>query len=72
MSKKLRFAVIIERGENNYSAYSPDLPGCVTTGKTPKETLAKMRDAMEFHLEGLRSEGQAIPIPKSIADYITI
>ena len=65
-----RFAVIIEQGENNYSAYSPDLPGCVTTGNTKEETLENMREAIIFHLEGLREDAQGIPASTSVAAFI--
>lgn len=57
----MRYLVIYEKGASNYSAYSPDLPGCVATGKTLDETRVNMREAIQFHLEGLREEGLAIP-----------
>ncbi len=52
-----RYPIIIEKSKKNYSAYSPDLPGCVATGATPRETLAGMKSAIKFHLEGLRKKG---------------
>ena len=57
MSDEIKLAVAAEKGRHNYSAYSPDLPGCVTTGRTIEETIANMRDAALFHLEGLEEDG---------------
>jgi predicted RNase H-like HicB family nuclease len=62
--------MIIEPGERNYSAYLPDLPGCVATGKTIEELRENMIHAMELHLEGMREDGLPIPPPTSLADYI--
>jgi len=66
----MKYAVIIERGERNYSAYVPDLPGCITTGKTLEDTKRVMREAIAFHLEGLREDGLPIPEPTTLVDYI--
>jgi predicted RNase H-like HicB family nuclease len=66
----MRYAVIIEAGPNNYSAYVPDLPGCVSTGKSLKEVEQNIREAIELHLEGLREEGEAIPKPSTRCEYI--
>ena len=52
----MKYAIVIEEGENNYSAYVPDLPGCVSTGKTLEEVKKNMEEAIEFHLEGLKQE----------------
>ncbi len=52
----MRYAVVIEKGERNYSAYVPDLPGCVSIGDTPEQVKAEIREAIEFHLEGMREE----------------
>jgi predicted RNase H-like HicB family nuclease len=60
-TKVFKYPVIIERANSNYSAYSPDLPGCVATGHTIKETLLRMREAIKFHVDGLKKEGLAIP-----------
>jgi predicted RNase H-like HicB family nuclease len=68
----MRYAIVIEPGENNFSAYVPDLPGCVSTGRTLDEVKAEMRDAIAFHLEGLRKDGLPIPPPTSRADYVEI
>ncbi|HEY3172239.1 MAG TPA: type II toxin-antitoxin system HicB family antitoxin [Thermoanaerobaculia bacterium] len=67
-----RYLIVIENAGSNYSAYSPDLPGCATTGTTVEETKTNMEGAIEFHLEGLREEGLPIPPPSSIADYVEV
>ncbi len=67
MSEPRRFAVIVEKGDHNYSAYSPDLPGCVTTGNTVEETLENMKEAISFHLQGLQEDAQSIPASTSVA-----
>lgn len=67
-----RYPIIIEKTKNNYSAYSPDLPGCAATGATMKETLSRMRSAIKFHLEGLRNEGSEILEPSTKVKYIEI
>jgi predicted RNase H-like HicB family nuclease len=66
----MRYAMIIEKGERNYSAYLPDLPGCIATGKTVEEVKRRMRAAVEFHLRGMREDGLPIPEPSSIAEYV--
>ncbi len=58
-STHMRYAIVIEKAEGNYSAYVPDLPGCVATGATPEETERAIREAIEFHLEGLREDGSS-------------
>lgn len=68
----MRYAIVIERAQNNYSAYVPDLPGCVATGATLEETEAKIREAIEFHLAGLREDGIPIPPPSSSVEYVEI
>jgi predicted RNase H-like HicB family nuclease len=68
----MRYTVIIEKSENNYGAWAPDLPGCVTTGPTVDETLANMREAIEFHLEGMREDGQPIPAPTTTAAVVEV
>ncbi len=67
-----RYLVIVEHTTTGYSAYSPDLPGCVSTGSTREEVEANMREAIEFHLEGLRLEGYPIPEPSSESTYIDV
>ena len=68
----MRYAIVLEKAENNYSAYVPDLPGCVATGYTVEETEREMRVAIEFHIEGLREDGLLIPQPESIVEYLEI
>ena len=68
----MRYAVVIEKGARNYSAYVPDLPGCVSVGDTPDEIKAEIREAIEFHLEGLRADGLPIPKPTSTAEYVEV
>lgn len=66
----MKYAVFIETGPNNYSAYVPDLPGCVTTGKTLEEVERNIREAIELHLEGLREEGEPVPEPSTYCQYV--
>ncbi len=66
----MRYAVVIEKADGNYSAYVPDLPGCVATGETVEAAEAKIREAIRFHIEGLKADGLPIPAPTSIADYV--
>jgi predicted RNase H-like HicB family nuclease len=68
----MRYAVVIEKGERNYSAYVPDLPGCVSVGDTLEEAKAAIREAIEFHLEGMQEDGQPIPKPSSRAEYVEV
>jgi predicted RNase H-like HicB family nuclease len=68
----MRYAIVIEKADNNYSAYVPDLPGCVATGTTIEETELQIREAIEFHFEGLREDGVSIPQPASRVEYIEI
>lgn len=68
----MHWAIVIERGENNYAAYVPDLPGCVTTGDTLDEIRAMIREAIEFHLDGMREDGEPIPQPSSRVAYVEI
>ena len=67
-----RYLIVIERGRNNYSAYSPDLPGCVATGKTREEVERNMHEAIQLHLEGLKEEGLSIPKQTSFAEYVAV
>jgi predicted RNase H-like HicB family nuclease len=68
----MKYLIIIEKSETGYSAYSPDLPGCVSTGSTPEETEVNMREAIEFHIDGLKEEGYDIPKPSSRSSYVEI
>jgi len=66
----MRYAVVIEKAGANYSAYVPDLPGCVATGDTVATVEAEIREAIRFHIEGLKADGAEIPPPTSIAEYV--
>ena len=66
----MRYAVVIEKAKGNYSAYVPDLPGCVATGETVAAVEAEIREAIRFHIDGLKEDGIEIPAPSSIAEYI--
>jgi predicted RNase H-like HicB family nuclease len=68
----MRYAIVIEKGGSNFSAYVPDLPGCVATGSTPDATEQAIREAIEFHLEGMREDGTPIPPPTSRVDYVEV
>jgi predicted RNase H-like HicB family nuclease len=68
----MEFAIVIERAEHNYAAYVPDLPGCVATGETVEDTEQQMREAILFHLQGLRDDGQPIPQPTSKVNYVVV
>ncbi|KYK36238.1 MAG: type II toxin-antitoxin system HicB family antitoxin [Theionarchaea archaeon] len=67
-----RFLIVIEKADRNYSAYSPDLPGCVATGETREEVEHNMYEAIEMHLRGLREDNVPIPESHAIAEYIVI
>ena len=68
----MRYAIVIENAGGNYSAYVPDLPGCVATGATIEETEQAIREAIELHIEGLREDGNPIPSPSSRVEYIEV
>jgi predicted RNase H-like HicB family nuclease len=66
----MRYAVVIEKANANYSAYVPDLPGCVATGASVSEVENEIREAIRFHIEGLKEDGFVVPSPTSIAEYV--
>ena len=68
----MRYAIVIEKAENNYAAYVPDLLGCVATGKTIEEIEQQIREAIEIHLRGMREDGLPIPEPSSHVEYIEV
>lgn len=68
----MRYAIVIEKGEGNYSAYVPDLPGCVAVGDTIEEVEREIQEAIEFHLEGMREDGLPIPEPSSTVNYVDV
>jgi predicted RNase H-like HicB family nuclease len=67
-----RFLIIIEQGSHNYSAYVPDLPGCIATGKTVEEVKANMREAIKMHLEGMIEDQESIPLSQTMAEYVDV
>jgi predicted RNase H-like HicB family nuclease len=67
-----RYLIVIEKTDTGYSSYSPDLPGCVSTGKTREEVEQNMREAFEFHVDGLRQEGYPVPEPQASSSYIEL
>jgi predicted RNase H-like HicB family nuclease len=66
----MRYAVVIEKANGNYSAYVPDLPGCVATGETVEAAEREIRDAIRFHIEGLKEDGLPVPAPTSSVEYV--
>ena len=68
----MKYLIVIEKTGTGYSAYSPDIPGCVATGTTREETEREMKSAIAFHIEGLRSEGMALPTPHSSSSYVEV
>jgi predicted RNase H-like HicB family nuclease len=67
-----RYTIIIEKAEGNYSAYCPDLSGCIATGRTEEETIHRMKEAIEFHIEGLQEEKASIPAPSTKAVSVDV
>lgn len=68
----MRYAVIVEEGENSFGAYVPDLPGCVAVAETREEVMQLIQEAIEFHIEGLHEDGQPVPEPSSSIEYIEV
>jgi len=66
----MRYAIVIEKANGNYSAYVPDLPGCIATGATIREVEDEIRGAIRFHIDGLKEDGVTVPAPTSIAEYV--
>lgn len=67
-----RYLIVVEKADSNYSAYSPDLPGCVATGKTRQEVTHNMQDAIKLHIQGMVEDHLPIPDPRSYAEYISV
>ncbi len=67
-----KYLIVIEPTKTGFSAYSPDLPGCVSTGRTREEVEQNMREAISFHLDGLREEGQPVPEPQTYSSYVEL
>ena len=68
----MRYAVVVERAEHNYSAYVPDLPSCVAAAETKEELLELIKEAIDFHLEGMREAGEPVPEPTAVAEYVEV
>jgi predicted RNase H-like HicB family nuclease len=67
-----KYAIVIEQGPNNLSAWVPDLPGCITAGRTVEEIESNIREAIELHLEGMRDDGETVPEPHSAVAYVEL
>jgi predicted RNase H-like HicB family nuclease len=67
-----RYAIVVEKATSNYAAYVPDLPGCVATGATIKETERRLRQAIEVHIKGMQEDGLDVPEPSSVVDYVDV
>ncbi len=68
----MRYAVVIEQAGDSYSAYVPDLPGCIATGETVAEVESNIREAIEFHIDGLKEDGERVPPPSSQVEYVEV
>lgn len=68
----MKYLVVLEKAANNWAAYSPDVPGCIATGKTPEETLHAYAKALQMHLEGLAEDGLPLPEPTARAEYVAV
>jgi predicted RNA binding protein YcfA (HicA-like mRNA interferase family)/predicted RNase H-like HicB family nuclease len=68
----MQYLVVVEKGPTSYGAYVPDLPGCVAAGNTKEEVLVLIREAIDLHLDDLRSEGQPIPVPSSTSELVEV
>jgi predicted RNase H-like HicB family nuclease len=66
----MRYAVVIEKANDNYSAYVPDLPGCIVSGASVEATVNDMRAAIRFHIQGLQADGLTVPAPTSLVQYV--
>jgi predicted RNase H-like HicB family nuclease len=67
-----KYLIVIEQTDGGFSAYSPDLPGCVSTGKTREETELNMREAIQFHIDGLKQEGYPVPDAQASSSYVEL
>jgi predicted RNase H-like HicB family nuclease len=68
----MRYAVVIEHGETGFGAYVPDLPGCVAAAETREEVVRLIQDAIEFHIEGLKENGEPVPAPSSSVEFVDV
>jgi predicted RNase H-like HicB family nuclease len=68
----MRYMVVVERGETSWGAHVPDLPGCIAVGESREEVLRLIREAIEFHIDGLKQDGQPVPTPSSEGEFVEI
>ena len=68
----MKYTIVIEKTPDNYAAYVPDLPGCVATASTREELLDEILEAIEFHIEGMREDGESVPEPQATADVVEV
>jgi predicted RNase H-like HicB family nuclease len=68
----VKYVVVIEKGESSYGAHVPDLPGCVAVGETKEEVLELIKEAIKFHIEGLKADGQPVPSPTSDIEFVDV
>ncbi len=68
----MKYIVVVEKGESGFGAHVPDLPGCIATARTREDVLQLIKEAIEFHIEGLRESGQPIPPPSSVTEFVEI
>ena len=68
----MKYAIVIEKAMENYSAYVPDLPGCIATGETVEEVEAQIKEAIEFHIDGLKADGLVVPEPVTRCKYVEL
>lgn len=68
----MKYMVVVEEAEANFSAYVPDLPGCIATGDTREETIQQIKEAIEFHIEGMLEAGEVVPSPKTDSEYVDV
>jgi predicted RNase H-like HicB family nuclease len=68
----MRYAIVVEKAKRNYACYAPDVPGCIATGKTVAEAVQQMKEALEFHFEGLREDHAPIPDPATLVEYVDV
>ena len=68
----MQYLVIVEKSENGFGAYVPDLPGCAAAGETREETMSLIQEAIEFHIEGLKRSGEPVPIPRSQSELVDV
>jgi predicted RNase H-like HicB family nuclease len=68
----MRYMVVVERGDTSWAAHVPDLPGCVAVGETREEAVRLIREAIEFHIEGLKQDGAPVPAPSSESEFVEV